>query len=212
MTPNDPKLSDRGARRGTCAAGGEGGGQEAGAVTCGTVRCSAWLGVIGFAFDKGNEFVEVLQKLVVALFVYYVAASTCGNCSDQLPESLFRCAGEVTTNQVSHLDERWNHVHERASVPLVAVRLHVKMVEICSPSTQEGAELASPRLDGRFGGFLSLQSLGVQSPSKGEPSGSEPTSNSKSDNIRVHQLFLYGLLLLISWGFAWNVGYARHDA
>ena len=31
-TPNDPKLSDRGVRRGTCAEGGEGGGQEAGAV------------------------------------------------------------------------------------------------------------------------------------------------------------------------------------
>ena len=43
-TPNDPKLSDRGARRGTCMVGGKA-AAEAGAVTCGAVRCSAWLGV-----------------------------------------------------------------------------------------------------------------------------------------------------------------------
>ena len=42
---NDPKLSDRGARRGTCMVGGKV-AVEAGAVTCGAVRCSAWLGVI----------------------------------------------------------------------------------------------------------------------------------------------------------------------
>ena len=42
-TPNDPKLSDCGGRRGSCAAGLRG----AGAVTPGAVRCSAWLGVSG---------------------------------------------------------------------------------------------------------------------------------------------------------------------
>ena len=40
---NDPKLSDRGVRRGTCMAGGKA-AAEAGAVTHGAVRCSAWLG------------------------------------------------------------------------------------------------------------------------------------------------------------------------
>ena len=43
-TPNDPKLSDRGVRRGTCTVGGKV-AAEAGAVTHGAVRCSAWLGV-----------------------------------------------------------------------------------------------------------------------------------------------------------------------
>ena len=42
-TPNDPKLSDRGVWRGTCMAGGKA-AVEAGAVTHGAVRCSAWLG------------------------------------------------------------------------------------------------------------------------------------------------------------------------
>ena len=42
-TPNDPKLSDRGVRRGTCMVGGKA-AVEAGAVTHGAVRCSAWLG------------------------------------------------------------------------------------------------------------------------------------------------------------------------
>ena len=42
-TPNDPKLSDRGVRRGTCTVGGKA-AVEAGAVTHGAVRCSAWLG------------------------------------------------------------------------------------------------------------------------------------------------------------------------
>ena len=44
-TPNDPKLSDRGVRRGTCMVGGKA-AAEAGAVTHGAVRCSAWLGVM----------------------------------------------------------------------------------------------------------------------------------------------------------------------
>ena len=42
-TPNDPKLSDRGVRRGTCTVGGKA-AVEAGDVTHGAVRCSAWLG------------------------------------------------------------------------------------------------------------------------------------------------------------------------
>ncbi len=40
---NDPKLSDCGGRRGSCAVGLRG----AGAVTPGAVRCSAWLGDVG---------------------------------------------------------------------------------------------------------------------------------------------------------------------
>ena len=44
VTPNDPKLSDGGVRRGTCMVGGKA-AAEAGAVTHGAVRCSAWLGV-----------------------------------------------------------------------------------------------------------------------------------------------------------------------
>ena len=43
-SPNDPKLSDSGVRRGTCMVGGKA-AAEAGAVTHGAVRCSAWLGV-----------------------------------------------------------------------------------------------------------------------------------------------------------------------
>ena len=46
VTPNDPKLSDRGVRRGTCMVGGKA-AAEAGAVTHGAVRCSAWLGDVG---------------------------------------------------------------------------------------------------------------------------------------------------------------------
>jgi len=42
-TPNDPKLSDCGGRRGSCMAGGKA-AAEAATVTPGAVRCSAWLG------------------------------------------------------------------------------------------------------------------------------------------------------------------------
>ena len=45
MTPNDLKLSDWPGWRGPCVVGGEGGRPEAGALTRGPVRCSAWLGV-----------------------------------------------------------------------------------------------------------------------------------------------------------------------
>jgi len=44
-SPNDPKLSDSGVRRGTCMVGGKA-VAEAGAVTHGAVRCSAWLGAL----------------------------------------------------------------------------------------------------------------------------------------------------------------------
>ena len=45
MTPNDPKLSDRGVRRGTCMAGGKA-AAEAATVTHGAVLWSAWLGLL----------------------------------------------------------------------------------------------------------------------------------------------------------------------
>ena len=45
--PNDQKLSDGGVRRGTCMVSGKA-AVEAGAVTHGAVRCSAWLGDVGF--------------------------------------------------------------------------------------------------------------------------------------------------------------------
>ena len=47
LWPNDLKLSERGVRRGTYTVGGKA-AAEAGAVTHGAVRCSAWLGVSGF--------------------------------------------------------------------------------------------------------------------------------------------------------------------
>ena len=54
-TPNDLKLSDSGVRRGTCMVGGKA-AVEAGAVTHGAVRCSAWLGV-------GLASLEAWQKV-----------------------------------------------------------------------------------------------------------------------------------------------------
>src|SRR5256885_16743742 len=51
QSPNDPKLSDRGVRRGTCMVGGKA-TVEAGAVTHGAVRCSAWLG------DGSRQFIS----------------------------------------------------------------------------------------------------------------------------------------------------------
>ena len=69
--PNDPKLSDGGVRRGTCMACGKA-AVEAGAVTHGAVRCSAWLGVARVAFVvKGRlqpPWREVLQPLSFTSF------------------------------------------------------------------------------------------------------------------------------------------------
>ena len=47
QSPNDPKLSDRGVRRGSCVVGGKA-AAEAATVTHGAVRCSAWLGDVRF--------------------------------------------------------------------------------------------------------------------------------------------------------------------
>ena len=60
-TPNDPKLSDCGGRRGTCMLGGKA-AAKAGAVTHGAVRCSAWLGVaVGLGKVKSLR-VEILRQ------------------------------------------------------------------------------------------------------------------------------------------------------
>lgn len=62
MTPNDPKLSDRGVRRGTCMVGGKV-AAEAGAVTHGAVRCSAWLGV---RLDSEKTWQRVCEEVALA--------------------------------------------------------------------------------------------------------------------------------------------------
>ena len=62
-TPNDPKLSDSGVRRGSCAAGLRG----AATVTHGAVRWSAWLGVADWveSVAKGTPNVEKLPPVAV---------------------------------------------------------------------------------------------------------------------------------------------------
>ena len=60
-SPNDPKLSDGGVRRGTCMVGGKA-AAEAGAVTHGAVRCSAWLGFVRSLWMFGlYDFIPLLQ-------------------------------------------------------------------------------------------------------------------------------------------------------
>ncbi len=51
---NDLKLSDGGVQRGTCMVGGKA-AVEAGAVTHGAVRCSAWLGVAVIGSEALNH-------------------------------------------------------------------------------------------------------------------------------------------------------------
>ena len=71
-SPNDHKLSDRGVRRGTCMVGGKG-AAEAGAVTHGAVRCSAWLGLgVIFACEPATE-TTISGLWVSFLFWAYVA-------------------------------------------------------------------------------------------------------------------------------------------
>ena len=50
---NDPKLSDGGGGRGPCMAGGKA-AVEARAVTAVAVRCSAWLGDVGFTRERSD--------------------------------------------------------------------------------------------------------------------------------------------------------------
>ena len=77
--PNDPKLSDGGAWRGSCEGGAKkeatGVGQRwlgvktpkleiAATVTRGAVRCSAWLGAFGFGMAKLIDVADEITKLV----------------------------------------------------------------------------------------------------------------------------------------------------
>ena len=84
--PNDPKLSDSGVRRGTCMVGGKA-VAEAGAVTHGAVRCSAWLGV---AVASG----QTLMRRVLALGV---GVESRGRCLAERP----RVEGARCTEWVS---------------------------------------------------------------------------------------------------------------
>ena len=59
--PNDLKLSDSGVRRGTCMVGGKA-AVEAGAVTHGAVRCSAWLGVAVIATEQHRLILVLLGR------------------------------------------------------------------------------------------------------------------------------------------------------
>ena len=59
--PNDPKLSDRGVRRGTCMGGGKA-AAEAGAVTHGAVRYSACLGVAAVGIMLANPLVGDVRR------------------------------------------------------------------------------------------------------------------------------------------------------
>jgi hypothetical protein len=69
QSPNDLKLSDREARRGTCMVGGKA-AAEAGAVTCGAVRCSAWLGDDRLRFINGSKSRLNLVPAVAVVFAF----------------------------------------------------------------------------------------------------------------------------------------------
>src|SRR5438105_152197 len=71
FTSNDPKLSDRGVRRGTCMAGGKA-AAEAGAVTHGAVRCSAWLAVaVIWAYVKKTTPRQSCRLIREVLIVFF---------------------------------------------------------------------------------------------------------------------------------------------
>lgn len=64
-TPNDPKLSERGAGRGCCGkVAGVAAVVGAAAVTCVAVRCSAWLG------DGSFDFVLFCRLIQAALCIF----------------------------------------------------------------------------------------------------------------------------------------------
>src|SRR5439155_12808054 len=69
---NDPKLSDRGVRRGTCMAGGKA-AAEAGAVTHGAVRCSAWLGRFIWFWVRLDEFTNDLHNAFRGIDCAFIA-------------------------------------------------------------------------------------------------------------------------------------------
>ena len=79
-TPNDPKLSDCGARRAGCGkAAGAGWAKVAGwcaaaSVTRGAVRCSAWLGV---AAVGNNLLIRICFCINVAVRKFLVVVDNC---------------------------------------------------------------------------------------------------------------------------------------
>ena len=87
MTPNDPKLSDRGVRRGTCMVGGKA-AVEAGAVTHGAVRCSAWLAVIVVGYSVAAILVISSGPRSVSYIWASVIRSTVGHAPRHAPPSL----------------------------------------------------------------------------------------------------------------------------
>ena len=90
-SPNDPKLSDCGARRAGCGkAAGAGWAQAAGrfaaaSVTRGAVRCSAWLGAsFLFILVPSIEFRGELFK--VKAFIFMVLALLLNEVTELMPK------------------------------------------------------------------------------------------------------------------------------
>lgn len=77
-SPNDPKLSDRGTRRGLCAGEGGWGAKAVGAqaVTCGAVRCSAW-SAVAVEFMREHR-IPTAEKVAVGYGKERVFASMSG--------------------------------------------------------------------------------------------------------------------------------------
>ena len=86
--------------------------------------------------------------------------------------------------------------------------VHMPPINLDASCLHDSQKISLPAFGCAFGSSVSLQLLGVQTPSVSHPSGSQPTSTSQSDGVCVGHWVIYFLFLALSAGFAWQIGYA----
>lgn len=160
--------------------------------------------LLGSGFGVCDNIIYGLQYLIVVVNIAF------GNYCNQLLEPLAGVRSEITSYRLGIGEEAGNSIKENHRMMLITstTGMWMQPVNLMPPCQHERQELALPIFGGTLGGGDSLQLLGMQTPPISQPSSSQPTSTSKPDGICVGHVVIYLLLLAVSAGFAWQIGYA----
>jgi hypothetical protein len=164
------------------------------------VACSA---LLGGGFGVLNNIINGLQYLVVVVNI------NLGNDCNQILKPLLALSGsKVPAYNLSRCQKLGSAISEYRDVMLKsgAAWVHVKPVNLVPPSVHEGEKISAAVFRRALGRVISLQLLGMESPSVSEPSGSQPTGDRQTDDIRISHVLVYLLLLAVSGGAAYHIG------
>jgi hypothetical protein len=158
--------------------------------------------IVLFGVNIGNDCIQCLQ------YLFYVVGIAFGNNSDQLIKPVSAVFCEIPAYHLHIGSESRNAIEENHRTPLETADNVMPPINLNSPRLHNGQKISLPVFHCALGSGVSLQLLGMQTPSVSHPSGSQPTSTSQSNGECVGHWAIYFLFLAVSAGFAWQIGYA----